>query len=178
MAMNRGIIVFPLAFGDLTMKNCACGNLVARNARTCPQCGKRFTHPFVKAFTLLLVLAGLFALVMTAKAATPETATVYVYRYKSVQGSAYSPSVYCDEKQLARMENGKYFAVTVDAGKHVFRSNDEQSLVAIDAKPGESYYIRLEIAPGLWKGHGHLLLVAPEQGSAEVTSGKIKQMAR
>jgi hypothetical protein len=29
------------------MKTCKCGRMVASNARVCPQCGNRFTHPFV-----------------------------------------------------------------------------------------------------------------------------------
>ena len=37
-------------------------------------------------------------------------ATVYVYRYKQFVGAALAPSVYCDDVQLARMENGRYFA--------------------------------------------------------------------
>jgi hypothetical protein len=34
-----------------------------------------------------------------------------VYRYKQFVGSALSPSVWCDETELARMENGRYFTV-------------------------------------------------------------------
>jgi hypothetical protein len=34
-------------------------------------------------------------------------ATVYVYRYKQFVGAALSPSVYCDDLQLARMDNGR-----------------------------------------------------------------------
>jgi len=30
------------------VKKCVCGNPVANNARVCPNCGHRFTHPFVK----------------------------------------------------------------------------------------------------------------------------------
>jgi len=29
------------------MRKCVCGQLVAPNARTCPHCGNRFTHPWV-----------------------------------------------------------------------------------------------------------------------------------
>lgn len=94
--------------------------------------------------------------------------TVYVYRYKQFAGSALSPSVYCDDNELARMDNGKYFVVTVTPGQHVFRSNDKQAGINVDLKPGEKYYIRLEIAAGFMKGHGRLVSVAPEQGSYEL----------
>ncbi|HVN21975.1 MAG TPA: DUF2846 domain-containing protein [Dongiaceae bacterium] len=103
-------------------------------------------------------------------------ATVYVYRYKQFTGSALAPSVYCDEVQLAKMENGRYFSVRIDPGKHVFHSNDKQSGVELDLQAGQQYFIRLEIAAGFMKGHGRLLLVAPEQGRYELSSSKLKPL--
>src|ERR1700757_2575745 len=84
-----------------------------------------------------------------APAATTQDsakATVYIYRYKQFVGAALAPSVYCDDVQLARMDNGRYFTATIDPGKHTFRSNDPQSGIALDAKAGEQYFIRVEIA--------------------------------
>lgn len=95
-------------------------------------------------------------------------ATVYVYRYKQFVGSALSPSVYCDETELARIENGRFFAVRLPVGKHVFRSNDKQAGIDVDLAPGQKYYIRVELATGFMKGHGRLVSVAPEQGSYEI----------
>jgi hypothetical protein len=106
-------------------------------------------------------------------AAAPDSqATVYVYRYKQFQGSALSPSVYCDETELARMDNGRFFVVKLAPGKHVFRSNDKQSGIDADLKPGQDYYIRVEIVAGMMKGHGRLVSVASEQGSYEIKSLK------
>lgn len=103
-------------------------------------------------------------------------ATVYVYRYKQFVGSALAPSVYCDETELARMENGRYFMVKLDPGKHNFRSNDKQSGTELDVKAGQEYFLRVEIAAGAMKGHGRLILVAPEQGSYELKSSKLKPL--
>jgi len=100
-----------------------------------------------------------------------------VYRYKQFVGSALAPSVYCDEVQLARMENGRYFAVNVDPGQHTFRSNDKQSGIQLDIKPGQEYFIRLEIAAGFMKGHGRLILTAAEQGRYELQSNQLKPLA-
>jgi hypothetical protein len=50
----------------------------------------------------------------------------------------------------------------------VFRSNDAQAVVTLDAKAGDTYYLRVEIATGFVKGHGRLILVQPGQGSEEV----------
>ncbi|HEY6371466.1 MAG TPA: DUF2846 domain-containing protein [Candidatus Sulfotelmatobacter sp.] len=106
----------------------------------------------------------------TSQVAPPQSvsahtkAAVYVYRYQQLVGSALAPSVYCDETQLARMENGRCFTVRVDPGQHSFRSNDPQSGVALDLKAGQEYFIRVDIATGLLKGHGRLTLTSPEQG--------------
>jgi hypothetical protein len=133
-----------------------------------------------------LQFVGLGLLLMTVMAAAQDQvqpsaekdqkATVYVYRYKQFVGSGLSPSVYCDDVQLARMENGRYFSVAVDPGKHLFRSNDTQSGIELDVKAGQQYFIRLEIAAGMMKGHGRLILTAPEQARYELQSNKLKPL--
>ena len=130
----------------------------------------------------LLVLAILTALSCaqdvktTQPAASAQTATVYIYRYKQFVGSALAPSVYCDDVELARADNGRYFTASIDAGKHSFRSNDRQSGVDMDLKAGQSYFIRVEIAAGVMKGHGRLVLTSAEQGSYELKSDKLKPL--
>ena len=99
-------------------------------------------------------------------------ATVYIYRYKQFVGSALSPSVYCDENELARMDNGKFFVVKLAPGKHIFRSNDKQAGIESELKAGQEYYIRVELATGFMKGHGRLMSVAPDQGSYEIKNLK------
>lgn len=112
----------------------------------------------------------------TQSASSQSKASVYVYRYKQFVGSALAPSVYCDETQLARMENGRYFTVRLDPGNHTFRSNDPQSGIALDLKAGQEYFVRVEIATGLLKGHGRLILTSPEQGRYELQSSKLKPL--
>jgi len=133
--------------------------------------------------TAFAALAFLVVSAFAQEASAPQTpaakqskGTVYVYRYKQFVGSALEPSVYCDETQLARMDNGRYFAVAVEPGKHTFYSNDKQAGLALDVKPGEKYFVRVEIAAGMMKGHGRLILMAPEQGSYELKSRKLKPL--
>jgi len=108
--------------------------------------------------------------------ARPSAATVYVYRYKQFVGSALAPSVFCNEVELARAENGRYFSIKLDPGKYNFRSNDKQSGMELDVKAGQEYFLRVEIAAGMMKGHGRLVLMSPEQGSYEVKSAKLKPL--
>jgi hypothetical protein len=74
------------------------------------------------------------------------------------------------------MENGRYFTVKLDPGKHTFRSNDKQSGTVLDVKAGQEYFLRVEIATGMMKGHGRLVLTSPEQGSYELNSSKLKPL--
>jgi hypothetical protein len=104
----------------------------------------------------------------SASESKESQATVYVYRYKQFVGSALAPSVYCDETELARMENGRFFVAKLSPGKHVFRSNDKQAGIDVELKGAQDYYIRVELATGFMKGHGRLISVAPEQGSYEI----------
>ena len=121
-----------------------------------------------------LVAVACFALTAASQgpgaggAGEDSAATVYVYRYWQFTGSALSPSVYCDEAQLARMENGRYFGVRLEAGRHLFRSNDKQAGVELEVRPGQRYYLRVELVPGLLKGHGRVMLVPAEQASYEI----------
>ena len=133
--------------------------------------------------TLYLLLFAVSLTASWAQQAAPSVttqdsakATVYVYRYKQFVGAALAPSVYCDDVQLARMENGRYFATTVEPGKHIFRSNDEQSGIVLLATAGQQYFIRVDIAAGFMKGHGRLQLMDSQQGTYELTSDKLKPL--
>lgn len=66
----------------------------------------------------------------------------------ALAGSALEPSVYCDDKELARMDNGKFFGVKLDPGKHTCRMGDKQTGFEIDAKSGEEYYAKITIEMG------------------------------
>jgi len=135
---------------------------------------KEATMSYLASLLLLMLAFGPVPQQQEPPKAVPETVVkpdkvaVYVYRYKQYQGGALEPSVFCDEVQLARMDNGRFFKVLLEPGKHVFRSEDKQSGVELDLKPGQDYYLRVEISVGFWKGHGRLLLVPAEQGAFEI----------
>jgi len=149
-----------------------------------PCTGKNLKGERMRALKIVLSITflTLFAIAQEPAGPTPAAdksdtkATVYVYRYKQFVGSALAPSVYCDEAQLAKMENGRYFILRTDPGTHVLYSNDKQSGVQLDLKAGQQYFIRVEIAAGFAKGHGRLILVAPEQGTYELQSSKLKPL--
>ena len=98
---------------------------------------------------------------------------IYFYRIKQFTGSALEPSVYCDEKELARMDNGRYFGVTLEPGKHTCRMGDKQTGFEVDMKAGQEYYAKITIDAGFWKGRGRLALLQPEQGAFEIKKTKL-----
>jgi len=130
---------------------------------------------------VLICLAASFCLDQEPKAAASEpekpkdSALIYFYRIKQFAGSALEPSVYCDGKELARMDNGRYFGVTLAPGKHVCSMGDKQTGFEIDAKQGEEYYARVTIDTGFLKGRGRLNLMQKEQGAFEL--GKVRLLA-
>jgi hypothetical protein len=110
----------------------------------------------------------------TESSAPQDTnAMLYFYRIKQFAGSALEPSVYCDEKELARMDNGRYFGVALTPGKHTCRMGDKQTGFEFEAKSGQSYYAKISIEMGFWKGHGRLTLIQPEQGAFELKKVKL-----
>jgi len=119
-------------------------------------------------FLMMFVFAASAFAQTQSNSGTSGKTKVYVYRYKQYVGKGIRPSVLCDEKDIARIQSGRMVVLALNPGKHVFRSNDQQSQIDLDLKPGQEYYIRVEIATGFWKGHGRLTLVAPEQGAGEV----------
>lgn len=95
-------------------------------------------------------------------------ATVYFYRAKRFQGSAIKPSVFVDDTNVGNMHNGDSRKYTLKPGKHRIYSTDKSTGIELEAKPGETYYVRVDILVGFWKGHGGVTLVDPQQGKYEL----------
>jgi hypothetical protein len=112
--------------------------------------------------------ATLVPVVMETTAANSEDATVFIYRPNKWGGRALEPSVFVDETELARMDNGRYFAIKLKPGKHIIRLTDDQKGYAIDMGPGQTYFFRIGMEMGMWKGHGKITLDDRERGIEEI----------
>ena len=110
----------------------------------------------------------LVAVVSETTATDSGDATVYVYRPKKMVGSALEPSVFVDDVELARMDNGRYFAIKVKPGKHIIRMTDDKKGYALDMGAGQTYYFRVGIEAGVWKGQGKLTLDDADRAVAEI----------
>lgn len=100
--------------------------------------------------------------------AATTKATMYVYRLRNHRGMFNKISVYIDERELARIENGRFFIVHVDPGRHVVRSVDKASAVTLEMQPGQGYFLRVAIEPTQFTFRFETILVPPEQGWSEI----------
>jgi hypothetical protein len=106
--------------------------------------------------------------VATETAPSSEDATVYVYRPNKMVGRALEPSVFVDEIELARMDNGRYFALKLKPGKHIVRMTDDKKGYALDMGPGQTYFFRIGLEAGMWKGHGKITLDDADRAIKEI----------
>ena len=120
--------------------------------------------------------ATLVPVVMETSAANAEDATVFIYRPHKWPGRALEPSVFVDETELARMDNGRYFAIKLKPGKHIIRMTDDKKGYAIDMGPGQTYFFRIGMEMGMWKGHGKITLDDRERALEEIK--KIKFLSK
>ena len=103
-------------------------------------------------------------------------ATVFIYRPEKWFGYMQEPSVFVDDTELARMDNGRYFALKLPAGQHMVHMTDKKRSFVIDMGAGETYYFRIAIESSLTKQHGKLTLEDAETGRKEIK--KLKFIGR
>lgn len=94
--------------------------------------------------------------------------TVYIYRPSKMMGKALEPSVFVDDIELARMDNGRYFALKLKPGKHIVHMTEDKKGYAIDMGPGQTYYFRIGMEMGMMKGHGKITLDDADRAIAEI----------
>ncbi len=105
-------------------------------------------------------------------------AKIVVYRPKVKLGHGLKPPVIYDGFLVSYLPNGSYVALQTPPGQHTIQSNREGSrifaehhnVLTLDAKEGETSYIRLKIVMGAWEGLGEVQPVTPEEGKAEAAS--------
>jgi hypothetical protein len=104
----------------------------------------------------------------TPVAVDTTEALVYIYRPGKMAGKALEPSVFVDDTELARMDNGRYLAIKLKPGKHIIHMTDDKKGYAIDMGPGQTYYFRIGIEMGMWKGHGKITLDDADRAIKEI----------
>jgi hypothetical protein len=106
----------------------------------------------------------------TTASATPETgdsALMTVYRKKRIVGLALHTSVYVDGTEIAELGNGTFVKVKVAPGQHRVWADEERDAIMVGFETGKTYYFRMELVPGMWKGNGRMVAVDETTGKKE-----------
>lgn len=106
----------------------------------------------------------------------PQT-TIVVFREKHFQGSALKPSIYVDDQEITRLNNGSYFTLPIKPGKHTLSSSAKhEAPLEIDVKAGESSYIQMIVVAGTWRGAGRLVPVPAADGKNTVSKLNVLEL--
>jgi hypothetical protein len=92
---------------------------------------------------------------------------VIVYRPKKLAHWALKPSVYVDGRQVARLQDGRYFTVKLRPGHYTFTSTAKAPSLEVDIKSGEHQYLEMIMVPG-WPWKGRLVPVSAGDGNVAI----------
>jgi hypothetical protein len=103
-----------------------------------------------------------------------QGAVLLVYREKRFAGAILNTSVFVDGVEVADMDNGTYLKVKVTPGDHTICGDEKKDELALTIEAGKTYYFRMALRAGFWKGHGKLEPVDEATGEKEFTGWKAK----
>lgn len=132
----------------------------------------------MKSITMaVLSLLALSAPLFAQEPAQPATSTTSItfFREGHYVGRALKPSVYVDGKQVARLENGRWFSLPIAPGKHELSSSAKhEAATVINVSAGETDYVQMVITTGNWRGSGRLIQV--DSAEAQQKIAKLKPL--
>lgn len=95
-------------------------------------------------------------------------AVVIVYRPGKLVGKALEPSVFCDDVEVGRMDNGRYIVLLLEPGEHRIHMTQKNKRVDVKLGAGEVAFIRIKIVMGLMKGRGEPGLADEEDAAKDL----------
>jgi hypothetical protein len=95
--------------------------------------------------------------------AQEQTGTIAFYREPHFASGDFKPLLFCDNTELARIENGTYFQVTAPAGLHTCTVESLRgSALEVNVLAGKSAYVHVKLLPGIWD-HAELANTSEEE---------------
>jgi len=101
-------------------------------------------------------------------------AILYFYRESRFVGGGLRPSIFVDDIEVAYISSGSYLKVAVNPGDHTIYADEKNDALTFPTEAGKTYYFRVAIRMGAFKGHGKVELVDEATGVKEVTEWKAK----
>lgn len=108
------------------------------------------------------------------KPAEAGKAILFFYRESRFVGGALRPSIFVDDVEVAYLSSGSYLKVAVAPGDHVIYADKKADAMTFPTEAGKTYYFRVGIRAGVFKGHGKIDPVSEEMGAKEVEAWKAK----
>lgn len=109
-----------------------------------------------------------------APAAAGEESLMVVYRQKRIVGMALNTSVYLDGVEVAELDPGTFVKIKLTPGSHRVWADEARDAITLAVESGRSYYFRMDLVPGLWKGNGKLAAVDEGSGRKELADFQCK----
>jgi hypothetical protein len=122
----------------------------------------------------LLFATGVNRAATDVVSTSAANATVTVYRPK--QWGAGGSVVELDGLPTAELAPGNQVTLSVAPGSHTVSQHGSER-ITVDAKPGQSYFIKAWLGFGIINPDEHLALVTPEKASKEITCCKSVSLA-
>lgn len=112
-----------------------------------------------------------------SRATTGDSAVLYIYRPENFVGFAVMYDIYVGDEKVGKVANKSKFRYVLrqEGPVEVWARTEKKESVFLDAKFGESYYIRCAVTTGAWVGHPSLTLVPAMQGEPEYARIKEKR---
>ena len=139
-----------------------------------------------KVFFAALILLCLQIAAIAQDSSKSNSSIVYVYSYRHVKTlGRVAPTVFVDGKALAKLDGTRFFIVRLESGSHAFHLKDKKrGGIEMEFRPGETYYIRMDMREGATVGASGLVLMSRENAEFDlrqmkpVDDGDIKDKQR
>lgn len=97
-----------------------------------------------------------------------ENAVVHIYRPARVVGFGWVFKLKVDGKKVAKIKNGEYLTLELDAGKKEFEMNN--SSLEVNLEPGKNYYLRASLIRNMLLGKPEIVEVTDQQAIKEIAN--------
>jgi hypothetical protein len=100
---------------------------------------------------IIYLLTAALAFTWGAYGQTSNKAEITFFRPWKYVGSARTPSLYIDGKQILRMDNGRYYTIELTAGEHVLQTAIKKyAPITVKLNPGDHLYFWMAANLGPW----------------------------
>lgn len=138
--------------------------------------------PIAPTALVIMLLSGCATLgpkFEAAQDAPADKAVIYVYRESGFVGGGVAYMVRVNDADVSTLPAGGYFVYHATPGEVEFSAKTEaRTSVTLDAKAGQTYYIKGTVGVGVFVGHPHLTVVANDVGAAEIAQCSLVPNAR